>query len=354
MSKDRTEKPTPKKRKDAREKGQIARGTELPTALAFLAALFAINIFGSHIFTEIGTYVQSLSDKVLEMESLTPKDAHILITEAVKTLALISIPVIVVGLTGGIAGNLVQTGFLLTPKALKPKADKFNPASNIKKIFGLDAPVNLAKSTVKLILFASVAHGVLSPMILNAPTFINAPIGTIAVKLSETLYHLALRYGLLMIGIAAADYGYAVYKHEKSLKMTKKEIKDEFKQQEGDPFIKAQRKQAARALVQKRSLNEVPSASVIVTNPTHFSVALRYDREKDATPMVVAKGADLIAKKIREIAKENEIPIIENPPLARALYKIVEPNQMVPVDFFGAVAEILAYVYRQQEKKAEQ
>jgi len=353
MSKDRTEKPTPKKRKDAREKGQIARGTELPTALAFLAALFALNLLGSHIFIEIGTYVQSLPDKVLETRAYTPRDAHLIIAEAVKTLALISMPIILVGLTGGVAGNLAQTGFMITPKALKPKADKFNPASNIKRIFGLDAPVNLAKSTVKLILFATVAYGVLSPMVENAPTLINAPIGTIAVKLTETLYYLALRYGLLMIGIAFADYGYAVYKHEKSLKMTKKEIKDEFKQQEGDPFIKAQRKRSARALVQKRSLSDVPSASVIVTNPTHFSVALRYDREKDATPMVVAKGADIIAKKIREIAKENEIPIVENPPLARALYKVVEPNQMVPVHFFGAVAEILAYVYRQQEKKIE-
>ena len=262
---------------------------------------------------------------------------------------MIAIPIVSVGLTAGIAGNIAQTGFTFTPKALKPKSEKFNPISNIKRVFGLDSIVNLAKSTVKLILFASVVYGVLSPMIEYAPTFINAPVETIAIKLTETLYYLALRYGLLMVVLAFADYGYAYYKHEKSLKMTKQEVKDEFKQQEGDPFIKSQRRNAARALAQKRSLSEVPSASVVITNPTHFAIALRYDREQDATPMVVAKGADLIAKKIREIAGENEIPIIENPPLARALYKVVEPNQMVPVNFFGAVAEILAYVYQQQE-----
>ena len=141
------------------------------------------------------------------------------------------------------------------------------------------------------------------------------------------------------------------YKHEKSLRMTKQEVRDEFKQQEGDPHIKGQRRRSARALVQKRSLAEVPSATVIVTNPTHYAVALRYDRDQDAAPEVIAKGADIIAKKIRDIARENDILVVENPPLARSLYRLVEPNQMVPIEFFGAVAEILAYVYRKESEQ---
>ena len=156
---------------------------------------------------------------------------------------------------------------------------------------------------------------------------------------------------MVLLVFAFADYGYAWYKHEKSLKMSKQDIRDEYKKQEGDPMVKGQRRRAARELTQKRSMAQVPTASVVITNPTHFAVALRYDRDTDAAPIVIAKGADKIAAKIREIARENNIPLIENPPLARALYKAVEPNQIIPDEFFGAVAEILAYVYRQKKVK---
>ncbi len=353
MSQERTEKATPKKREDARKKGQIARGQELPTAVGFLGALLALNFLSGHIFETLTYYLQTLSDKVAHPQAYTQADVQIIFIEAIKILAFLALPIILVGLTGGIVGNVAQTGFKITPEALKPKAEKFNPVSNIKRVFGLDSIVNLAKSILKLTFFAVVAYGVLMPMIENAPSLLNAPVGTVAIKLGETLYSLAFRYGLVMVILAIADYGYAYYKHEKSIKMTKQEIRDEFKQQEGDPFIKSQRKRSARDLVQKRSLGEVPKASVVVTNPTHFAVALRYDREKDAAPIVVAKGADHLAKKIREIAKENDVPLVENPPLARGLYKVVEPNQVIPIEFFGAVAEVLAYVFKKEENLTE-
>lgn len=178
---------------------------------------------------------------------------------------------------------------------------------------------------------------------------IHAPLPTIVAKLGEVLFALGFRCGLVLLGLAAADYGYAWYKHEKSLRMTKQEIRDEYKQQEGDPMVKGQRRRAARALTQRRSISAVPTASVVITNPTHFAVALRYDRDDDAAPVVVAKGADVIAAKIRQLATEHNVPLIENPPLARALYKMVEPNQIIPAEFFAPVAEILAYVFRQKE-----
>lgn len=348
---ERTEKATPKKREDARKKGQIARGSELPTAFSFLGALFALNFLSQFILSEIGNYVIALGEKVTITQAYTAVDVHTIFLEAVKILTFIALPIIIIGLAAGIAGSVAQTGFMITPEALKPKAEKFNPVSNIKRVFGLDSIVNLSKSFIKLIFFAIVSYGVLAPMIINAPTLVNAPIATIGYKLGETLYALALRYALVMVVLAIADYAYAYYKHEKSLRMSKQEVRDEFKQIEGDPLIKSQRKNAARNLVQKRSLAEVPTASVVVTNPTHFAVALRYNREQDAAPVVVAKGADFLAKQIREIAGENKIPLIENPPLARALYKVVEPNQMVPMEFFGAVAEILAYVYQKNGEK---
>jgi flagellar biosynthetic protein FlhB len=349
MSQERTEKATPKKREDARKKGQIARGAELPAALGFIAVLLTLNILSQNILDNIGNYIKKTAEKIAVTQTFALGDVQNLTVDAVKVLAVISIPVILVGFASGLAGNFAQGGFSISTEALTPKADKFNPVANIKRVFGLDAVVNLLKSTLKLLIIGGVAHTVLAPAIESAPTLIRAPLPTIIVHLGEILYTLALRCGLVMLVFAGADYGYSWYKHEKSLRMSKQEIRDEFKEQEGDPLIKQQRRRAARALTQKRSLVEVPTASVVITNPTHISVALRYEHGKDAAPIVVAKGADKMAAKIREIAKENNVPLVENKPLARALYKAVEPNQIIPIEFFGAVAEILAFVFRQRQ-----
>lgn len=351
MSSERTEKATPKRREDARRKGQIARGAELPAALAFLGALIALKIASTEIFGRMGAYFQNSAHNIAAIKPFTDSDVHNFFIEGVKILAIFTLPVILVSFTAVLAGNFAQGGLAFSGEALMPKADKFNPAKNIKRIFGLDSVVNLLKSLIKLLFIGVVAYGVLSPVIENAPALVNAPLPSVAAKLGETLYSLAFRCGLVLLLLACADYGYAWYKHEKSLRMSKQEIRDEYKEQEGDPMVKGQRRRAARELTQKRSMAEIPTASVVITNPTHFAVALRYDRTKDAAPIVVAKGADLIAAKIRAIAKENDIPLVENPPLARALFRSVEPNQIIPVEFFGAVAEILAYVFRQKENQ---
>lgn len=348
MSQEKTEKATPKKREDARKKGQIARGPEFPAALSFLGALLVLNIFSGEVFGWVGGYIVSSAGHIAKPEDLTAGNTQVLLIEAAKILALIALPVMTIAFAAVVAGNFAQGGLSLTGAALAPKPEKFNPVNNIKRVFGLDSVVNLIKSIIKLLLIGAVGYGVLAPVIENAPELMHSPLPVIAAKLGATLYTLALRCGLVMIALACADYGYAWYKNEKSLKMSKQEIIDEYKQQEGDPLVKNQRRNAARAIAQKRSLAEVPTASVIITNPTHISVALRYDRDKDAAPIVVAVGADNIAAKIREIARENDIPMIENVPLARALYKVAEPNRMIPVEFFGAVAEILAYVFRQK------
>lgn len=348
MSQERTEKATPKRREDARKKGQIARGAELPAALGFIGALITLKFLSESFSSTIGIQIQGTAQKIANLQELTTADVNFLVFDSVKIICLLSAPIMVVALGAGIAGNFVQGGFSLTAEALKPKAERFSPAQNIKKIFGLDSVVNLVKSFVKLILLGAIAYGVLAPVIEDAPSFVNAPLASVATKFGETLYSLAFRCGLMLIALALADYGYAFYKNEKSMRMSKQEIRDEYKESEGDPMIKSQRRRAARALLQKRSLAEVPTASVVITNPTHFAVALRYDREKDAAPVVVAKGADKMAAKIREIAGENDIPLVENKPLARALYKMVEPHQIIPAEFFGAVAEILAFVFKKK------
>ena len=349
MSQEKTEKATPKKREDARKKGQIARGAELPAALSFLAGIIALNILGADIFRRVGQLIRDAAGYIRDGHPITLPDAHSMVLSAGGALALMVVPIVLIAFASSMAGNFAQGGLSLTGEALKPKADRFNPANNIKRIFGLDSVVNLAKSLVKILLVGAVAYTVIGPVIETSPTLVNVPVGALVVTLAETLYTLALRCGLVLLALAAADYGYAWYKHEKSLRMSKQEIRDEYKEQEGDPLVKSQRRRAARALTQRRSIAEVPTASVVVTNPTHFAVALRFDRDKDAAPVVVAKGADHVAAKIREIARENDVPLVENPPLARALFRTVEPNQMIPAEFFSAVAEVLAFVFRQRD-----
>lgn len=349
MSQERTEKATPKKREDARKKGQIARGAELPSALSLLAALSALYLFSGNILEQINFNFHDTAKHIAGFKPITDTDLHVMILGAGKFLAFLTVPVIIVAFTASLAGNFAQGGFSFTAGPMTQGAQRLNPIGNLKRIFGPDALVNLLKSVVKLAFIAIVAYGVLSPVVAEAPSLINAPIATVAEKLGGILFSLAFRCSVVLLVLAAADYGYAYYKHEKSLRMSKQEIRDEYKQQEGDPMVKGQRRRAARMLVQKRSLAEVPTATVVVTNPTHFAVALRYDRSRDAAPTVVAKGADNLAAKIREIARENNVPLIENKPLARGLYKLVEPNQIIPVEFFGAVAEVLAYVYRRNE-----
>jgi flagellar biosynthetic protein FlhB len=348
MSMERTEKATPKRRQDARKKGQIARGPELPAAAAFLGGLTVINFIGRDLVGEIGRYIGSSASMIFANNELNVADVQMMFFGAAKVFALLVFPAIVVAMSASLAGNFAQGGFSLTAAALTPKADKFNPAKNIKKLFGLDSFANLAKTLLKFLLLSWVVYTALSPIFADAPLLMSSSVSSMAGKLGETIYTLAIRCGLVMVLMAAADYGYAWYKNEKSMKMTKQEVRDEYKEQEGDPMIKGQRRRSARALMQKRSLSAVPTASVIITNPTHFAIAIRYDRDKDAAPIVVAKGADHMAAKIRAIAKENNVPLIENKPLARALYKTVEPNQMIPVEFFSAVAEVLAYVFRQK------
>jgi len=350
MSQERTEKATPKKREDARKKGQVARGAELPGVLSLLGVIILLGMLFPSTFASLGSYIERTATQISSNAELTPSSIQLIFQDAAILLALVTLPILVLALVCVVIGNFAQGGLALSTEALKPKADRLNPVNNLKRVFGSDSIVNLAKSSIKLILIAAVAYTVLSPVVTESPGLMTAPVQVIASKLGNTLYTLAFRCGLVLLAFSGADYGYAWYKHEKSLRMSKQEIRDEFKEQEGDPMVKGQRRRAARALTQRRSLEAVPTASLVVTNPTHFAVALRYDPASDAAPIVVAKGADLVAAKIREKARSNDVPLIENPPLARALFRVVEPNQLIPAEFFGPVAELLAYVFRQKEK----
>jgi flagellar biosynthesis protein FlhB len=348
MASNRTEKPTPKRREDARKKGQIARRPELPAAVGFLAALLMLRMLSQQILQHVTVFMTGTMSHASTYAALTPAAAVQLLMDALSGLAVLSLPIIAAVLVAGVASNVAQGGFLFTPEALKPKGERFNPIANLKRSMGMEGVVQFAKGILVIGVMVAVCYETLKQAMIESPALVGAPAPQIMMTVGDLLYRLGLRAGSVVLVFAVADYGYGWYKHEKSLKMTKQEIKDEYRQQEGDPMVKGQRRRMARAMLQRHIAAEVPKADVVVTNPTHFAVALRYDREKHAAPVVVAKGADDMAKRIREIARANDVPVVENPPLARSLYRTVEVGRAIPAELFRTVAELLAYVYRQR------
>ncbi len=348
MSSDRTEQATPKRREDARKQGRIARGPKLPAALGFLAAIAILKMTGEDWILCAKRLFISLFLQADGKIPLTLSSLQKMVMESSWLLVLLVFPVISAVMVAGLVGNFLQGGFLVSAKALVPRWERFNPAANVKRMWGGDALAENAKSLLELSLLSVVCYLALAQAIKDAPTLVGVSPGQIFLLIGTLAYRLCLRASLVMVFAAALDYGYRWYSYEKSLRMTKKEIKDEFREQEGDPMVKGQRRRAARALLQRRITLEVPRADVVVTNPTHFAVALVYNREKNSAPVVVAKGADLMARRIREIAMANDVMVVENPPLARALYRSVAIDQAIPPEFFRAVAELLAYVYQQK------
>lgn len=353
MSSDRTEKATPKRRETAQRKGQIARRPEVGVAAGFLAALVMIRATGADLLHQASNlFTKSLLLPSTVTESLTSPAVYGMFIDAVLILAVLSLPVVMAALIAVLVSNFAQGGLTLASEALTPRADKFSPASNFKKIFSGNNVVELLKGVLKLGAITFICAGPLMTAVREAPALIGAPASYAFRAVGGLAYDLGLRAGGALICMLAIDYGYGWYKHEKSLRMTKQEVRDEYKQQEGDPFMKSQRRQKARALAQQRIGVEVPRADVVVTNPTHFAVALRYNHECDRAPVVVAKGADHLATRIREIARAHDVMVVENPPLARTLYRTIEPGRAIPAELFRVVAELLAYVYQQRARAA--
>lgn len=344
---DKTEKPTPKRREDARKRGQIARGAKLPAATTFLAALIMIKVT-FHDWLDQARYLISHTLKTLDKQPFNDITVYQIFIDATHTLLVLTLPVMIAIFLGSLVGNFIQGGFTIIPEVFTHQMDRFNPLNNLKRIFSSQALVDLSKNTLELICLIIVGYNLFIPTLFSSSKLLLTPIPTIFVMIGQLLYSLSFQMGSVLIVFALADYGYKWYSQEKSLRMTKQEIKEEYRQQEGDPLVKGQRRRAARALVERRQMSSVSQASVIITNPTHYAVALKYNREEDAAPLVLAKGMDLMALRIRTIAEEHKIEIVENPPLARALYKAVEPGQTIPAEFFRAVAEVLAYIYRQR------
>lgn len=352
---ERTEKATPKRREDARRKGQFARTPELPAAAGLAAALLMLRATGPQLLEHAGGLFARLpaSLAAVSERDLTSPAAEQLLLGAGADIAFLALPVLAAAAAGAAVFALAQTGLQFSAHALAPQAERFNPVANLKRAYGAQAPLELAKSLFKIGAVAFACYGVGSQALTDSPRLVGATAAATFAAAGSVISSVVWRAALCLFAVAALDYGLARYRHEKSLRMSKQDIKDEYRQQEGDPAVKGQRRRAARALLQRRIAVEVPRADVVITNPTHFAVALRYKRGRDAAPVVVAKGADHLAARIRQIARAHSIEIVENPPLARTLYREVTPGRAIPPELFRAVAEVLAYVYRLRERAAD-
>lgn len=342
---DRTEKATPKRRQDARKKGQVAQSREVPSVMILLMSLGVFFFAGSWMFWNLAGYMSDTLRSSAQFRIVDISDATVFVLQTARTVFKILLPLLLVVFVAGLAGNVIQSGFLLSSEALAPKWTKLNPASGLKRLFSLRSLVELAKSIVKILFVAAVAYLMIKQDLDLIPTLTRQSVLDIFAFAARVAFKICFNVCLALVVLAILDYAYQRWEHEKSLRMTKQEVKDENKQTEGDPKIKARIRSIQMETARQRMMAAVPTADVVITNPTHLAIALTYDPH-DMAPRVVAKGAGRVAKRIREEARKHGVPIRENKPLARAMFFAIEVDQLIPADFFAAVAAVLAAVYR--------
>lgn len=347
FAEEKTEKATPNKLRESRKKGQVAKSPEVSSALTLLLCFSFLLIGGKSLFEGcLNIYRHSFKEYMLLDISISSTQLIFtqLLWEATKLVA----PFFAVVVAAGVLANYVQVGFMFNAESLKMNLGKLNPLEGAKRIFSIRSLVELIKSILKILITGSIA----GLMIWKKKDELFSIGKLTLLDASGIIASLAVQIGIVvaacLLVLAAADYFFQRFDHEKKLRMSKQDIKDEYKKMEGDPVIKGQRRAKQRQLSMNRMMQEVPKADVVITNPTHFAVAIRYDFDRMDAPVVIAKGQDHIALKIKEIAKQHKIMTVENRPLARALFAAVEIGETIPEELFNAVGEILAYVYYQE------
>lgn len=341
---------TERRREKARQQGQIVRSQDLSSAAMLIAALGVLYALGGNAAEVLAqTMTESLSSSALMSTDTGSASNHLLRTSA--RLAIAIVPIMLAMMAAGIMVNVTQTGFLLAPERLLPKLSNISPLAGAKRILSLQGVARLGFGLFKLLVIASVAYMALKKYrqpILSMPSM---SVPQIARALFDCLFGTGLWIGVALLILALLEYGFQKWKHEQDLMMTDQEVRDEMKESEGDPQIKARRRQAQRAMMMARMNTEVPKADVVVTNPTELAIAIQYDPATMPAPIVIAKGAGVLAQRIRRLALENGIPVVERKPLAQVLYKTVDVGGIIPTDQYTAVAEVLRYVYQLQGKK---
>ncbi|MCD6532956.1 MAG: flagellar biosynthesis protein FlhB [Deltaproteobacteria bacterium] len=354
MAKDpsKTEKATGKKLSKSRDEGQVAKSQDVSSAFILIFGLAYLFFAGDRFFSVPGKFMRYMMQDASLLE-VNPEIVYNLLLLTIRQMFFLLFPFMLLLLFVGLAANLMQVGFKITPKAMKPKLSKFNPISGFKsKFLSLKPLVELVKSCLKIGLLGYIAYSVYRQNFAGFFTLTNQPVGMIMAFIARVAFQILWRCGLLLLLLAFFDYLYQRWDFMENQKMSKQEVKDEMKQAEGDPQVKSRIRSMQMSAARQRMMQDVPRADVVITNPTHIAVALVYDQESSEAPLLVAKGAGLMAEKIKKIAREHDVPVVENKALARLLFKTVELNQMIPETLYQAVAEVLAYIYRRDGAQA--
>lgn len=340
---EKTEEPSAKRRTDFRKKGQVAQSKEVQTALLFTTILLFWMFYMPDFWANLSKFIASVWGNLNNFDG-TPNKIYSLTQFIIKEMALLLLPLFLLVMIVGFFSSVFQIGWLFTTQPLTPDFSKIDPINGLGRMFSMRALVDLLKSVGKVVLIGWVAYSTVIDHFEEALILVDTSPSAAILFLGRVATLILAKVCGLLILIAAIDFLYSKHEMEEKMKMTKQEVKEEFKEMEGDPYIKGQIRRIQQEMAQKRMMADVPDADVVVTNPTHLSVALKYDSKTMDAPVVIAKGADHIAMKIREIAREHEIPIMENPPVARLLHKI-DLGANIPEEMFKAIAEILAHVY---------
>lgn len=346
---EKTEEATQQRREEFRKRGQVAQSKEIATFLLLLGTVLTLWASGKMLLHHaVDLFQNFFSNYVADAARTGDYTAAALF--AVKKGALITGPLLAIALVIGVASTLLQVGFVYNEEALQLKLERLNPVNGFKRILSLRAVVDGLKSLLKLILISSIVYVIIKDEVMHISVLVDYTIPQLLSYFGSITFKLLGAATLFMGVLAVLDYGYQRWEMEKEMRMSKQEVKEENKNREGDPLIKARIRRVQREMANKRMMTDVPKADVIITNPTHIAVALKYEAGM-AAPVLLAKGADLVAEKIKKIAKEHNIPVIENKPLARAIFKTLKIGQLIPRELFKTVAEVLAYVYRLKKKR---
>lgn len=344
---EKTEEPTEKKKEDTRKEGNVAKSVEITTAASFIFMFYAMQIFAGFVYEKVTAIMNySLSWIPIIKEGITGDNfINKFVIYIFGQILIILAPFFIVAFLVGFITNLVQVGWHVTTKPLKPKFSRMNPISGFKRLFSPSKLFELLKSVVKVALIGVIIYMIVKDEINSIQMLLNMELLESISYIGKLVIRVGTTTGMYFILVAGADFLFQKLKHKKDIKMTKQEVKDEYKNSEGDPQIKGKIKQKMREVSMRRMMQSVPEADVIITNPTHYAVALKYDKQKSLAPIVVAKGEDFLAKRIKDVAREHNIQIVENKYLARTLYATVDIGKEIPPELYQAVAEVLAFVY---------
>lgn len=343
---EKTEEPTPKKRRDAREEGQVVQSKEVNTVVILFACFLGIKFLGKILVNELYKFMIMIFNQVKNTDLfLSENNLMINFLKVTTVFTLVTLPILLISFLAALLVNYLQVGFLFTSKTLKIKLDRLNPIEGFKRIFSKRGIMELVKSILKLGLVGFIAYKYALGQMTTIVKYPNMEITYFFMNFCNLLFEFMKRMLGVLLVLALMDYFFQWRTHEKNLKMTKQEIKEEFKQTEGDPFIKGKIKEKQRQMAMSRMMQDLPKADVVITNPTHYAVAIRYEPDLVEAPYVVAKGVDNLAQNIKKIARENDVVIVENRLLARTLYETLEIKDLIPEELYEAVAEVLAYVY---------